>query len=447
MIHCLLIALALNGAPAYAADSAVEPAEPGKPKAELQTLRSQIDSLQQELQQNEATKAEARDALQASEQAISNANRLLAELSSAQAATQAQLQQYRARLSSRQQQTRNAQRQLAGLLRSQYQSRPASNAARLLLGTGDPTEAARHLKYYQFIARAQQDAIAKLQHEMAELDSLVTEITRREQQLTQIRQQKAAQKSALQQQKQTRQQTLQQISTEISAQRNQIARLKEDEKRLSRLIDQLNRLMEQRQRAEQQRLKAARLAGQRAAKLREKRARTAQAGVAGKPAANAPPAETARPQQGSEIAASGQPLATLPAGAAFNSLRGRLLQPVSGEIINRFGSNRAEGAGTWKGMFLRTRTGEEIRSIANGQVVFADWLRGFGNLIIVDHGQGYMSLYGHNEALLRQVGATLKAGDIIARAGNSGGNAETGLYFEIRHRGAPLDPAQWVRFP
>ena len=95
---------------------------------------------------------------------------------------------------------------------------------------------------------------------------------------------------------------------------------------------------------------------------------------------------------------------------------------------------------------MRTRSGEEIHVIAAGQVVFADWLRGFGNLIIVDHGSGYMSLYGHNEALLKQVGAQIKAGDVIARAGNSGGNAETGLYFEIRHRGAPLDPAQWVRF-
>ena len=93
---------------------------------------------------------------------------------------------------------------------------------------------------------------------------------------------------------------------------------------------------------------------------------------------------------------------------------------------------------------MRTRSGEEIHVIAAGQVVFADWLRGFGNLLIVDHGGGYMSLYGNNEALLRQPGDTVRAGDVVASVGASGGQEESGLYFEMRHQGKPFDPLQWA---
>lgn len=440
MIKPFLTAMLLVAPPAIALDEAGKPADPAQPKAELQSLRSQIDSLQQELQQNEASKAEARDALQQSERAISEANRLLDELSSAHAETQSQLQFYKNQLATKRRQTIDSQHQLSRLLQIQYKQGQSSNAARLVLSNSNPADAARQLKYYQYIARAQAQGIDRLRQEMSQLNALVAEITAREHELARIRNQKAAQKSELQQQKQTRQQVLQQLASEISAQRNQISRLREDEKRLTRLVDQLNRLMEQRLKAEQQRLRAARLAEQRAAARREKLTQAGQPKP--KPESRPGPTDNKPPSQMTATPNVGD----IPASGSFAGLRGRLPQPVTGEVSNRFGSSRAEGAGTWKGIFVRARSGEEVRTVANGQVVFADWLRGFGNLIIVDHGGGYMSLYGHNEALLRQVGAQIKAGETIARAGNSGGNQETGLYFEIRHRGAPLDPAQWVRF-
>ncbi|MHB1099617.1 MAG: murein hydrolase activator EnvC family protein, partial [Burkholderiales bacterium] len=92
----------------------------------------------------------------------------------------------------------------------------------------------------------------------------------------------------------------------------------------------------------------------------------------------------------------------------------------------------------------RAATGQDVKVIAAGRVVFADWLRGFGNIIIVDHGDGYMSLYGDNETLLKKVGENVHGGDVIAEVGNSGGNAESGLYFELRNQGVPLDPMKWV---
>ena len=99
-----------------------------------------------------------------------------------------------------------------------------------------------------------------------------------------------------------------------------------------------------------------------------------------------------------------------------------------------------------QGLLIQAKTGSEVRTVGHGRVAFADWLRGFGNLIIVDHGSQYMSIYGNNQSLLRRAGDVVKAGDVIAAAGNSGGNEESGLYFELRHQGRAFDPAGWVRF-
>ena len=125
---------------------------------------------------------------------------------------------------------------------------------------------------------------------------------------------------------------------------------------------------------------------------------------------------------------------SLPGQVKFSSLRGRLPLPVRGELSGRFG-----------GLFIRTREGQPVRAVAQGRVVYADWMRGFGNLLIVDHGENYLSIYANNEALLKQVGDVVEGGEPLALTGASGGNEETGLYFEMRHLGRPFDPRQWVK--
>ena len=102
-----------------------------------------------------------------------------------------------------------------------------------------------------------------------------------------------------------------------------------------------------------------------------------------------------------------------------------------------------EGGGTSKGVFIRSAEGQPVRSVAAGRVVFADWMRGFGNLLILDHGETYLSVYGNNEALLKQPGDTVSAGEPIATVGSTGGSPETGLYFELRHLGKAFDPLRW----
>ncbi|MBI4808341.1 MAG: peptidoglycan DD-metalloendopeptidase family protein [Nitrosomonadales bacterium] len=138
-------------------------------------------------------------------------------------------------------------------------------------------------------------------------------------------------------------------------------------------------------------------------------------------------------------------LPSAPGSTPFRSLKGKLALPVKGKLRNQYGTRRPESTLLWTGWFLRAPANQPIKAVAAGRVVYADWLRGFGNLLIIDHGNGYMSLYGNNETLYKQVGDTLRGEDIIAAVGSSGGNEDSGLYFELRFEGKPFDPKPWVR--
>ena len=134
---------------------------------------------------------------------------------------------------------------------------------------------------------------------------------------------------------------------------------------------------------------------------------------------------------------------TTPQEGSFASQRGKLHLPVRGNIRIKFGTKRGEGPSS-RGLFILASEGAEIKAIANGRVVWANWMRGFGNLMIVDHGSQYLTIYGNNQSLLKRAGDAVKHGDTIAYAGNSGGNEESGLYFEMRHQGRAFDPLAWV---
>jgi septal ring factor EnvC (AmiA/AmiB activator) len=133
------------------------------------------------------------------------------------------------------------------------------------------------------------------------------------------------------------------------------------------------------------------------------------------------------------------------AGGRFSTLRGKLALPVRGELSSRFGTPRGAAGTEAKGVFIRAPEGQPVRAVAGGQVVYADWMRGFGNLLIVDHGESYLSIYANNESLLKQMGDAVAPGEAVATTGSSGGNEETGLYFEMRHLGRAFDPLSWVK--
>ncbi len=134
-------------------------------------------------------------------------------------------------------------------------------------------------------------------------------------------------------------------------------------------------------------------------------------------------------------------MTAIPAGG-FPGIAKGLPKPVNGEIQGRFGTQRPDG-GVWRGIVLRAKTGTAVHAVADGQVVYADWLAGFGNLIIVDHGKQYLSIYGYNETLLKGVGDLVAAGETLAKVGATGGQVEPGLYFELRHKSKPINPLLW----
>ncbi|WP_137937085.1 peptidoglycan DD-metalloendopeptidase family protein [Chitinivorax sp. B] len=411
------------------------PKETAPPKAELKELKQQIETLQQQIQQGEAVKAEATDALKESESAISSARRTLEQLSREHQQLRQELQTLKDNLAQRHDETTKRQLQLGKLLNAHYRAGQI-DAVKLILSNQDLASAQRELGYYRYIAQAEAKLIGELQQQISILKQLVEETADKARQLQKVEQEKREYKRELEGQKQARSATLNKISADLKTRRAQVDKLKADEQRLTQLIERLARLAEQRAKAERERT----------AKLAAEQAKARQRALA---AANRNKRETKSNGQSSNgstkpIERNEQIPEPTTGSSNFVTLKGRLRLPVRGDILHRFGDARADGGTTWKGMFIRTGNNDPVHAVAAGQVVFADWLRGFGNLLIIDHGGGYLSLYGHNESVLKQPGDRVSAGDVVGRTGNTGGSDETGLYFELRHLGKPLNPAQWA---
>lgn len=391
-------------------------------QSELDALKRRLDALQQEARHTEATQKEAADELRASERAISDAVRALRELDSARQQTSGDLAALNRQAESVEARVRAQQARLADALRAAHR-RGEADALRLLLDGNDPNQTARELRYLAHISRAQQGQIEALRSELATLAALRDRIEQKNARLVQLRTARETEQQRLFAERTARAQVLDTLSAQIRRQRREISTLQRDERNLTQLVERLNRLMAQQ-------------AARDAARARAAREAQAKARAPGRAAPDAP-----RPP----LAVNTETPVPFRADRPFSQLRGSLRLPVPGELMNRFGAPREDGGVSWKGVFIRAAQGTAVKAIAAGRVVFSEWLRGFGNLIIVDHGEGYMSLYSNNESLYKQVGEQVQPGDAIATVGNSGGQPDTGLYFEMRHQSRPLNPLVWVK--
>ena len=252
---------------------------------------------------------------------------------------------------------------------------------RVWLGDQNPQDVARNLAYFQTLIEAQQQMIAE--YELG-LEAIAENRSRTAQAETALREQAAATevtKTTLTDQRATRQATLAQISQQVQDDQQRLNVLERDQARLNALLSELEAV------------------------------------------AAATPPEPRTP---------------------FADAQGTLAMPVSGTLKNRYGARRNADI-RWRGWLIAADEGEPVRAVHGGDIIYADWLRGQGLLMVVDHGEGWLSLYAQNHSLLRGVGDRVSAGDIIAKAGASGGSETSGLYFEIRHRGEPVDPGEWIR--
>lgn len=363
----------------------------------LEDLRQRIAQLKKEIEQAADDRSEAADALEQSERRISDINRSLHELDAHLRKLNKELRALSASMRQTQADLAVQQERLVQLLRASY-AQVGNDALRLLLSGRNPTEISRLLVYLRYVGQARQDLVRNYQGALARLRALEAQTRAHKQYLDQMRAQQLSQKKVLEAEIKRRRAILNKLSAQIRMQRRQISTLVRDEQRLSRLIERLDRL-----------------------------------------AAESAQKSKLPGQQVTEVAD-----ASL-AKYAFEQLKGRLALPVAGEIVSRYGQPRKGGGPAWKGLFIRAPQGREVRAVGNGRVVFADWLRGFGNLLILDHGNGFMSLYSNNESLYKRVGELVRAGDVIATVGNTGGQEEPGLYFELRRNGQPFDPLSWVK--
>ncbi len=400
---CLCAALAVSLGPQSSLGAPATPAAPAAEsedrKRQLNDLRERIDKLQRNLAKSEESRSEVTDALRASEKAISEANRNLVAMGRDQAVLARELSDLQRRLQTTRADVVKQQDLLDRTIRHQYMN-GNTDALRLLLEGKDVAEVERQMRYLGYLSKARAQAIDKLKQTLATLAELEASTKAKKEELAANADAQKKAKVALQAERNARQKVLLRVAGDIKKGRKEIGRLKRDEDRLAKLIDELAKAL----------------------------ARRAE--------------ENAERRRSGEIIDSEADGGLI--GRNFQSLKGKLKLPVKGELIGRFGAQREEGGVTWKGVFIRAQAGQPVKAVADGRVIFADWMRGFGNLLVIAHGDGYMSVYGNNESLLKQVGESALSGETVALVGSTGGAAESGVYFQLQHDVTPFDPMKWV---
>jgi septal ring factor EnvC (AmiA/AmiB activator) len=372
--------------------AAEAPAAPA-PKEELRALRARLERLQKEIARSEGSRSEAVDALRDVEVAISGASRRLQTLTAERQDVEARLEQLSDQMQALESRLQQQRGLAARLVYQHYTGAGAAGPLEFLLRADDLNSLARDRVYLEYVAQARKEALERLLADVEALQSLQQEALQRRSQIAVIEQREALESARLETERANRNQVLAKLAAEIERQRREAGALERDERRLAKVVEELARAL-----------------------------------AARKPARTAPGATPPEPRTGS----------------AFERLKGRLHAPVRGQVVERFGTPRADSGLAWRGLFFRAPAGRDVKAVAAGRVVFADWLRGFGNLLILDHGDGFMSLYGNNESLVSQLGDPVRGGDTVATVGASGGSEATGLYFELRYQGRPFDPSAWL---
>jgi len=401
-----MLSLLLNASWCYAEKKSEQP------KQALSELQQQLEALKKELDQAQEEHKDAADALKESEVAISGADKKLHEISKQQVDNKKELAKLDAESKSTNQALSQEQKLLSGQLYQQY-IHGQQSYVQMILQSEHPSEVARDLHYFSYVAKARADLINKMQNNLNKIKRLNELTASKLQEITDLKQKQLTEKRILEAQKKEKSKVVNSLSQQIAEQRGQIKKLSRDEKRLSQLVSRLAKIIPKNK-------------------------------PVSKPVSNRQTSPAIKNTPSTNIALNNE---NLPSdnfsGANFSALKGKLRLPVRGTVSNRFGSARQDSGVSWKGLFIKASEGTEVKAVATGRVVFADWLRGFGNLIIIDHGDGYMSLYGNNQSVLKQAGEMVKSGDTIASVGNTGGNESNGLYYELRNQSRPFDPMTW----
>lgn len=349
---------------------------------DLEAVNSAIHSIQQWLLEANANSTIEEENLRQAEVQVMTTLRRVSSLQEELAQTRSEQGALQREVAALESEKAQQEELLNQLLRAAYM-RGDQSLLKLLLNQEDPGESARMLHYYRLYSESQIEALQQFQ---ATLDAIATTNSQLQTTIQALSQQQIALQSEatqLQERKQARQSALLELQNNIAARNDELEQLQIDQSQLQQLMQAISEAVER------------------------------------MPA----------------------PADALP----FTARRGQLPRPVNGEVVQNFGSRYGDGNLRRQGILLAAPEGTQVRAVHSGRVVFADWLRGTGLLVIIDHGDGYMSLYGNNQALVKAAGDSVIADEIIAISGSSGGADNLGVYFEIRHHGAAQNPTDWVQ--
>ncbi|SDL27959.1 murein hydrolase activator EnvC family protein [Pseudomonas indica] len=320
------------------------------------------------------------------------------------------------------QDARLEQQRLIGIqARAAYQS-GRQEYLKLLLNQQEPEKFSRTLTYYDYLSQARLEQLETFNETLRQLANVENDIATQQAQLSEQRSALDSRREQLAAVRQERQQALAKLNHEYSAGGQKLKARQQEQAELAQVLKTIEEtLARQAREAEEARQRA----------LAEQRRQQQEQSRPGRPAT----------ADGPLVSSTGTSY-----GGPFSQAKGKLPWPVDGRLVARYGTPRGSDARTkWDGVLIGAAAGSQVRAVYGGRVVFADWLRGAGLLVILDHGNGYLSLYGHNQSLLKDAGDIVKAGEPIATVGTSGGQNTPALYFAIRQQGRPSDPALWCR--
>lgn len=357
-------------------------ADDGAEKArQLEQLRARIAALQKRFAQTQEMESRAEAELQATERAIGGTVRKLRAIDRQLLALRRDMKRLGAERTAHKTLLAGQRQHLAREARAAY-AMGRQQRIKLLLNQQQPERVGRALTYFAYISGARAQRIEGVRRQLSHLRAVEASIAEKTAALEVLRKDRQRERQRLQTGQRQRQVLLDALRRELRARGSELKRLGQDEQRLQELVGSLRELL-------------------------------------------------------ADIPAGGEPQ------LAFKALKGKLNWPAPGALAQGFGARRAGSGLRSRGVIIKAPEGVKVHAVSHGRVAFADWLRGFGLLLIIDHGDGYMSLYGHNQALYKEVGEWVDTGEVVAVLGSSGGLAGPGLYFELRHNGRPVDPLRW----
>ncbi len=356
--------------------------EAEKREAELEALQERIGALREALEGDRERHDDATRQLRAAEEEVASLGRELRRTDAAVREHEARLAELRSEQAERTEQIEEERDALARQIQGAYRT-GREEQIKLLLNQEDPAVFGRMLAYYEYLNRARTERIESITAQVERLEALEEEVDDTLAELASAREEQSRALEAMERTRERREDAVAELEARVRDRGQELTELEEDEAELQRLIQSLQDALDD------------------------------------------VPSELHREHD-------------------FVELQGELPWPVSGRPARNFGESRAGGRMRWQGMLIQASEGEDVRAVSHGRVAYSGWLQHYGLVLILEHGDGYLSLYGHNRSVYREVGEWVEAGEVVASVGDSGGQDRSGLYFEIRRGGEPVDPSGWL---